>query len=355
MQLVRTGTVGDSSYAVQARGLAKTYADRGSGGTPVEAVRGVDLDVGVGETFAFLGPNGAGKTTTIAMLCALAVPTAGRAWVHGADVAAETRLVRQRVGYIFQTSSLDDGMTARQNLYVHARLYGLSRRYARQRVAELLELAGVAERARQPVRTYSGGMRRRLEIARGLLHRPRVLFLDEPTVGLDPHARVQIWDHLNSLRVRHRTTLFVTTHYLEEAEHCDRIAIIDKGRIVVSGAPARLKAAIGQDHLHLRTSDDAAVWAVAREIPELRDARTACEARTGLGGPADGEGVTLRVREASAWIPRLCESLARRGVTVYAATSAPPTLDDVFFHHTGRTIGVGTADAPAAVGSQERP
>ncbi|MGP3975639.1 ABC transporter ATP-binding protein [Streptomyces sp. 8N114] len=358
--------MGDSTYAVQARGLGKTYAGRGSGGVPVEAVRGVDLEVAPGETFGFLGPNGAGKTTTIAMLCALAAPTAGRAWVHGAEVAAEARLVRQRVGYLFQTSSLDDGMTAQQNLYVHARLYGLSRRYARRRVAGLLELAGVAERARQPVRTYSGGMRRRLEIARGLLHQPRVLFLDEPTVGLDPHARVQIWEHLNSLRAGRRTTLFVTTHYLEEAEHCDRIAIIDDGRIVVSGTPDRLKAAIGRDQLHLRTSDNAAVWEVARDTPELRDALTVRGIPDGRDAPGfprpseaphptDGEGVTLRVREASAWLPRLCGALARRGVTVYAATATPPTLDDVFFHHTGRSIGVSAAEAPAACGSEERP
>ncbi|WP_347568405.1 ATP-binding cassette domain-containing protein [Streptomyces sp. 891-h] len=355
----------DSTYAVQARGLVKTYPHGGSGGTPVEAVRGVDLEVADGETFGFLGPNGAGKTTTIAMLCALAVPTAGRAWVHGADVAAEAGLVRQRVGYLFQTSSLDDGMTARQNLYVHARLYGLSRRYARRRVARLLELAGVAERARQPVRTYSGGMRRRLEIARGLLHQPRVLFLDEPTVGLDPHARAQIWEHLNSLPGRtppggRRTTLFVTTHYLDEAENCDRIAIIDQGRIVVSGTPERLKAAIGRDQLHLRTDDNAAVCEVARNIPELREAL----ASQGPPGPSDpaksvappgGEGVALRVREASAWLPRLCAALAQRGVTVYAATATPPTLDDVFFHHTGRNISVDPTAAPALGGPVEAP
>jgi ABC-2 type transport system ATP-binding protein len=339
----------EGPLAIQARGLAKSYPIRGGGGPGgacVEAVRGVDLDVAAGETFAFLGPNGAGKTTTIAMLCALARPTGGRARVAGADVATQPQLVRRSVGLLFQNSALDPELTARQNLYVHARLYGLSRPYVRERTAALLDLAGLADRGRDPVRGYSGGMRRRLEIARGLLHSPRVLFLDEPTVGLDPHARARIWEHLRALRTRQGTTLFVTTHYLEEAENCDRIAIIDAGRIVAHGTPRDLKAAIGQGRLHLKTSDDNAAARLLR--PDRASGASGASGNGAAPGDlpsassvqVDAHGVTLGTEDANAWIPKLCAALARRGITVNSVSATPPTLDDVFFHHTGRNINV---------------
>ncbi|WP_261991947.1 ABC transporter ATP-binding protein [Streptomyces sp. MS191] len=247
-------------YAISTRGLVKSYA--GPDGTTTHAVRGLDLDVRQGETFAFLGPNGAGKSTTLALLCALARPTAGRATVAGADVLARPDQVRQRVGMLFQHSALDPDLTAEQNLHIHARLYGLRRRHARVRTTEMLDLVGLTDRRRSLVRTLSGGMRRRLELARGLLHAPRVLFLDEPTTGLDPHARAQVWEHLRALRDQHGSTLFVTTHYLEEAEHCDRLGIIDHGRLVAQGTPLALKAAIGDDRVALRTGDDAACTAM---------------------------------------------------------------------------------------------
>ncbi|MCC0093437.1 ATP-binding cassette domain-containing protein [Streptomyces flavotricini] len=322
-------------YAISTRGLVKGYA--GPDGTTTHAVRGLDLDVLQGETFAFLGPNGAGKSTTLALLCALARPTAGQATVAGADVLGRPDQVRKRVGMLFQHSALDPDLTAEQNLHIHARLYGLRRRHARLRATETLELVGLADRRRSPVRTLSGGMRRRLELARGLLHSPRVLFLDEPTTGLDPHARAQVWEHLRTLRDQYGSTIFVTTHYLEEAENCDRLAIIDHGRLVAQGTPLGLKAAIGDDRVALRTGDDTAALQIVRRT-----------APADLAVTLDAEGVSLRVPDGSAWIPRLCAALESHGIAVHAASATPPTLDDVFFHHTGRSIHTPRQQAPVS-------
>lgn len=322
-------------YAIKTHGLTKSYP--GPDGTTTHAVRELDLDVEEGETFAFLGPNGAGKSTTIAMLCALAGPTAGHATVAGADVRTQPHQVRRQVGMLFQHSALDPDLTAEQNLHIHARLYGLRRDVARRRAADVLATAGLTDRRRSPVRTLSGGMRRRLEIARQLLHAPAVLFLDEPTTGLDPHARAQIWEHLLTLRERHGSTLFVTTHYLEEAENCDRIAIIDRGRLVAQGTPLALKAAIGDDRVVLRTSEDTTAHQIVRR-----------SAPPGHSVTVDANGVCLRVPEGSSWIPRLCAALAGHGIAVHAASATPPTLDDVFFHHTGRSIhALHAGQAPA--------
>ncbi|MFI1812127.1 ATP-binding cassette domain-containing protein [Streptomyces sp. NPDC020422] len=327
-----------SGYAISTRGLVKSYPGPGGTGTGTDAVGGLDLDVHRGETFAFLGPNGAGKSTTIAMLCALVRPTSGHATVAGFDVLTRPHDVRRQVGILFQHSALDPDLTVEQNLRVHARLYGLRRREIRRRTAEVLEPAGLTDRRRSPVRTLSGGMRRRLEIARQLLHSPSVLFLDEPTTGLDPHARAQIWEHLRSLRERHGSTLFVTTHYLDEAENCDRIAIIDRGRLVAQGTPRALKEAIGDDRVVLRTGDDTrARKVVTQAAPPDRPVTV------------DGDGLWLRVPDGSGWIPRLCGALADHGIAVHAASATPPTLDDVFFHHTGRSIDAArTAPDPAA-------
>ncbi|MFF8410165.1 ABC transporter ATP-binding protein [Streptomyces omiyaensis] len=320
----RTGP-DDAGLAISTRGLVKSY--RGPDGTTTDAVRGLDLDVRRGETFAFLGPNGAGKSTTIAMLCALARPTSGRATVAGADVLAEPERVRRRVGLLFQHSALDPDLTAEQNLRVHARLYGLRRAEVRRRTAEVLDLADLSDRRRSLVRTLSGGMRRRLEIARQLLHSPGVLFLDEPTTGLDPHARARVWEHLHTLRDRHGSTLFVTTHYLDEAEHCDRLAIIDRGRLVAQGTPRGVRAEIGDDRVVLRTGDDAEARRVLGPlVPPDRSVAV------------DADGLWLRLPDGSAWIPRLCAALEVHGIAVHSASATPPTLDDVFFHHTGRSL-----------------
>src|SRR5436305_2642591 len=237
--------------AITVRGLTKDFG-------PVKAVRGVDFQVATGEVFGFLGPNGAGKTTTINMLCTLAKPTAGSAAVAGHDVVKERDDVRRNIGLVFQDPTLDNYLSAEQNLKLHAELYGLQRDLVRPRMREVLEMVGLWERKDSPVGTFSGGMRRRLEIARGMLHSPRVLFLDEPTVGLDPQTRRSIWTYIAELKEREEITIFMTTHYMDEAEWCDRIAIMDNGEIVALDAPDTLKAGVGADRVTIHTGDDQA-------------------------------------------------------------------------------------------------
>ncbi|MBS1869295.1 MAG: ATP-binding cassette domain-containing protein [Actinobacteria bacterium] len=231
-----------NSPAIEVDDLVKTYGE-------VEAVRGVSFSVARGEVFGFLGPNGAGKSTTINMLCTLARPTSGSARVSGFDVAAERDDVRRHIGLVFQDQTLDLYLTAAQNLRMHAELYGIDPGVIPARMRQMLEMVDLWERRDQPVLTFSGGMRRRLEIARGLLHSPRVLFLDEPTVGLDPQTRSSIWDYIRALQQTEGTTIFMTTHYMDEAEQCDRIAIMDRGELVVLDTPAALKASVGADRL----------------------------------------------------------------------------------------------------------
>jgi ABC-2 type transport system ATP-binding protein len=244
--------------AVTARGLAKRY-------DAVEAVRGIDLDVAPGETFGFLGPNGAGKSTTIGMLCTLVRPSAGSARVAGHDVVTERDAVRRNIGLVFQDTTLDGYLTAEQNLRLHAELYGVPRAEGGQRMRQVMEMVGLWDRRASKVRTFSGGMKRRLEIARGLLHSPRVLFLDEPTIGLDPQTRSSIWGYISELKGREAITIFLTTHYMDEAEHCDRIGFFDHGEIVVVDTPEALKASVGKDRVRIDTDDDDAAIAALRE------------------------------------------------------------------------------------------
>jgi ABC-2 type transport system ATP-binding protein len=226
--------------AIVAEGLVRKFDD-------FTAVDGVSFAVEQGEIFGFLGPNGAGKTTTIHMLCTLLRPTAGTAKVGGFDVRRQPDEVRRAIGLVFQDPSLDDKLTAWENLKFHALLYDVPRLEFKERTQEMLRLVGLEEHARRPVETFSGGMKRRLEIARGLLHRPKVLFLDEPTLGLDPQTRRHLWDHIRGLREREGVTIFLTTHYMEEADAlCDRVAIIDRGKIVALDTPEALKAQVGE-------------------------------------------------------------------------------------------------------------
>ncbi|MGB9111695.1 MAG: ATP-binding cassette domain-containing protein [Acidimicrobiales bacterium] len=305
--------------------LAKRFGD-------VEAVRGVNFSVGSGETFGFLGPNGAGKSTTISMLCTLLRPSSGWARVAGFDVATEQEAVRQRIGLVFQDTTLDDYLTADENLRFHAELYGVPRAEAPQRIEDVLNMVGLWERRKNLVRTFSGGMKRRLEIARGLMHSPRVLFLDEPTVGLDPQTRAHIWSYINELRRTERITMFLTTHYMDEAEHCDRIAIIDEGRIVASGTPEELKAQVGLDRVQLHTDDDDAAIAALKTV-------------FGLDATRSEGGLTVYVAGGEQFVPRL---FAELGVAISSVSIARPTLDDVFMAHTGRTI----RDAEATAGER---
>src|SRR5581483_7411568 len=235
--------------AVRVRGLVKRFGE-------VEAVRGIDLDVAPGETFGFLGPNGAGKSTTINILCTLAEATSGTAEVAGLDVVRDRAAVRRRIGLVFQEPTLDNYLSGEQNLRFHGELYGVDRTTAAARREVVLKMVGLWERRKDEVNKYSGGMRRRLEIARGLLHSPNVLFLDEPTIGLDPQTRKSILAYLSELHRTEKTTVFVTTHYMDEAENCDRIAIMNEGRIVALDTPDRLKAGVGNDRVQITTSDD---------------------------------------------------------------------------------------------------
>jgi ABC-2 type transport system ATP-binding protein len=301
--------------AVSVRGLKKSYGD-------LEAVRGIDLEVAPGEIFGFLGPNGAGKSTTIKILCTLAAPTAGEAKVAGFDVVTERDEVRRHIGLVFQDTTLDDYLSAEQNLKFHAELYGIPSATVRPRLQHVMEMVGLWDRRASLVQTFSGGMKRRLEIARGLMHSPRVLFLDEPTVGLDPQTRVSIWSYIRELRHKETITIFLTTHYMDEAEYCDRIAIIDNGQIVALGTPEALKAKVGKDRVVIRTADDAAAIAALASKFQL-------EAQVREGA------VTFGVENGEAFVPRL---FAELGVPIKAISVARPSLDDVFLTFTGMTI-----------------
>ncbi|MFF5990916.1 ATP-binding cassette domain-containing protein [Prauserella flavalba] len=304
------------NQAVHVRGLEKSYGD-------VRAVGGIDLDVAEGEMFGFLGPNGAGKSTAIKILCTITDATAGTAVVAGHDVRTERAEVRRNIGVVFQESTLDAYLTAEQNLRFHGELYGLPRRLLRERMDEVLELVGLTDRRHDPVLKFSGGMRRRLEIGRGLLHAPRVLFLDEPTIGLDPQTRASIWEYIALLRQRQDITIFVTTHYMDEAEHCDRIAIMNRGEIVVTDTPDALKSSVGADRVRVRTEDDPAAIAVLRE-------------RFGLDAAIHDGMVTFAVADGAQFVPRLFGEL---GIGIDTVTVTRPSLDDVFMAYTGRTMG----------------
>jgi ABC-2 type transport system ATP-binding protein len=301
--------------AISVRELTKRYG-------PVEAVRGIDFDVARGETFGFLGPNGAGKSTTISILCTLINPTSGRALVAGHDVVRQRDTVRRNIGLVFQDTTLDTYLTAEQNLRFHADLYGVPRAAVAPRMRQVLEMVGLWDRRESLVSTYSGGMQRRLEIARGLLHAPHVLFLDEPTVGLDPQTRSSIWQYINELKQREDITIFLTTHYMDEAEHCDRIAIIDHGKIVAIDTPEALKASIGKDRVQISTADD------EKAIAELRD-------RFGIEASVHEGLVTFSVESGEQFVPRLFSEL---DVPIRSVSVARPSLDDVFMSYTGRTI-----------------
>ena len=304
-----------SPAAVEVTGLEKRYGE-------VEAVRGIDFRVEPGETFGFLGPNGAGKSTTINILCTLARPTGGSARVAGHDVQTERDEVRRSIGLVFQDPTLDVDLTAEQNLRFHGELYGVPRAVLSRRIDDLLGLVGLGERRRSVVETFSGGMKRRLEIARGLLHSPRVLFLDEPTIGLDPQSRASVWDYVRALKESEDITVFLTTHYMDEAENCDRIAIMNAGRIVAQDTPEALKDAVGKDRVQITTADDEA--AIAR----LRSA-------FGIEAGMHSGAVTFAVADGERFVPRL---FAELGVAIRSVSVSSPSLDDVFLAHTGSTI-----------------
>ncbi|MGE5856362.1 MAG: ATP-binding cassette domain-containing protein [Syntrophaceae bacterium] len=286
------------------------------------AVDGVSFSVDEGEVFGFLGPNGAGKTTTINILCTLLNPTSGNASIAGFDCVRQPDEVRSSLGLIFQDTTLDAGLTAYENLKFHAYLYNLERKLTEKRIDEMLSVVELTERKHDPVKNFSGGMKRRLEIARGLLHYPRVLFLDEPTLGLDPQTRNTIWEFISELRKRERITVFMTTHYMEEAENCGRIAIIDHGRIIAEGSPTKLKETVRGDIVRLATEDNKSA---VREIRTLFS----------LDAQEENGTLSLVAEKGEELIPKLVRGLTVRTLTV---SLQKPTLNDVFLKLTGRMI-----------------
>jgi ABC-2 type transport system ATP-binding protein len=288
----------------------------------LKAVDNISFSVTEGEVFGFLGPNGAGKTTTINILCTLLSPSKGSAEIAGYDCEKNPDQVRASIGLIFQDTTLDVGLTAYENLKFHAYLYRLDRKLMESRIDEMLSVVELQTRKHDIIKNFSGGMKRRLEIARGLLHYPRVLFLDEPTIGLDPQTRNTIWDFINSLRKKEKITVFMTTHYMEEAENCDRIAIMDHGRIIALDTPAKLKETVQGDIITLFTSDN------HRAVLEI-------ERTFGVKTWTENGGLCIEAEKGDEFIPKLLNTLT---VETRSVGLKKPTLNDVFLRLTGRTI-----------------
>ena len=311
------------TLAIEAEDLRKTYPPT------VTALDGVSVAVEAGTIFGLLGPNGAGKSTTVRVLSTLTRPDSGRAQVGGIDVLADPVGVRRAIGVVGQKHGADPEATGRENLVLQGEFYGLTGRELKQRVAHSLERFGLAEAAGRQVRTYSGGMQRRLEIAMGLLHRPQVLFLDEPTTGLDPEARVQMWREIERLSVDEQMTILLTTHYLEEADRlASMLAIIDRGKVVARGTPNELKSELHGD-------------AIQVELADAGDSRAsaALSRVAGLGEVTlDGRMIRARAQNGGAAIPAVLAALDAQGVTAMAVTLARPSLDDVYLRHAGRAF-----------------
>ena len=314
---------------IETRGLRKVYrTKKGRQVTTVDAVRGIDLTVAEGEIFGFLGPNGAGKTTTLRMLSTLLAPDGGEAVIAGADLLANPREVRRRIGYVAQAGSTWDEVSAREELTLQARMYGASKADARLAADAAMDSFGLASFGDRWCKTYSGGQRRKVDIALGVIHRPRVLFLDEPTTGLDPQSRVNLWDEVNRLRDE-GMTIFITTHYLEEADQlCDRVAIIDQGTIVAEGTPTELKREVAGDVVSLVLNG------------------STMKAAEVLGGQPDiwvlegqkADSLRLRVESGSAAIQQIMRTLDSSDIELGAIELHRPSLDDVFLAKTGRSL-----------------
>ncbi len=294
----------------------------------LRAVDNLNLEVEERTIFGFLGPNGAGKTTTINILCTLLRPTSGRAFINGYDCVKDAHRVRSSIGIVFQDTTLDKDLTAYENLLFHAYLYGLKREESKKRIEELLQFMDLYDRKDEPVKRFSGGMKRRLEVARGLMHYPKVLFLDEPTLGLDPQSRAGLWEHIVRLPESHNVTVFMTTHYMDEAEVCNRMAIIDHGRIIAEGTPEELKRMVGGDVVYLRAKDNK----MAKEILKERIIADIEE--------RNGE-IFVHGVKGDVCIPEIIRIL---GEQVLSVRLQRPTLNDVFLKLTGRQIREGSPE-----------
>ena len=304
-----------ADYIITVESLVKRFG-------AVTAVDDISFNVAPGEIFGFLGPNGAGKTTTINILCTLSKPTSGRATIDGYDVVRQQSQVRQSIGLVFQDPSLDERLSGLQNMRFHAMVYNMPATVREQRIEQMLCMVELWDKRNSEVRTYSGGMKRRLELARGLLHHPKVLFLDEPTLGLDPQTRNRIWDYILEMRQREGTTIFLTTHYMDEAENADRIAIIDYGKLVAIDSPESLKRIVSQDIISVKTADN------DKAAEEIK-LRYQIEARQ------DGSEITFEVLSGEKFLPPFLKEFATK---VLSVNMRRPSLDDVFLKLTGREI-----------------
>jgi ABC-2 type transport system ATP-binding protein len=320
----------EDKIVIKTRKLTKIY----SGDT--KAVDGIDFEVKAGEIFAFLGPNGAGKTTTIKMLNTLLKPTSGKAMVAGFDVAKHPDEVRKRIGYAAQDVGVDEHATGRENLTLYGHFYRLDNATIKRRVKNILEIVGLTEYGNKMVSSYSGGMRKRLDLAMGLIHRPQILFLDEPTTGLDPQTRAHIWEYISKLVDKLGMTIFLTTHYMEEADRlANRIAIIDLGKIVTMGTADELKRSIGGDVVTLsfpESGDEARKALIGRTEAVLTGKPFVVGTK-----PTDGE-LAVYVKDGSSAAPGIMQLLDAQGIAVKTLSISRPSLDDVFLKYTGRTI-----------------
>jgi ABC-2 type transport system ATP-binding protein len=291
------------------------------------AVDKLDINVESGEIFALLGPNGAGKTTTISMLCTILKPTSGTAKVNGFDIVKEAMQVRRSIGIVFQDPSIDDRLTGRENLFMHANLYGVPASEQKTRIDNILKLVELEDRADDLMRTYSGGMRRRLELARGLIHYPKVLFLDEPTLGLDPQTRDHVWKYIRELKEAHDITVVLTTHYMDEADRLsDHIAIMDYGKIIALDTSSKLKETLEGDVVIVKANNPDAVFSLVAEKMGLQKAHI-------ING-----NVEITVKNGKSMLPRIVDMATQNKIFVESISLREPNLEDVFLHYTGRTI-----------------
>lgn len=319
------------SSAIELNSLSKTYGS-------LKAVDSVSLEIKEGSVFGLLGPNGAGKTTLISMLVTMRKPNSGNAKVNGFDIEKEAGNVRKSIGIVFQDPSLDEELTAFENLEMHAALYAVPKEIRKKRIKELIRLVGLEKNLNSQVSTFSGGMKRRLEIARGLVHHPKVLFLDEPTIGLDPQTRTSIWDYIKKLSKKENITIILTTHYMDEADSvCDNIAIIDHGKIIAKGTPSQLKNTLGGDVISIKCNNAGKCTA---ELEKNNWVKSVVQ--------HDGT-IDVRVDKGEEKIPKILLLMEKQGATVESVSLRKPSLDDVFLHYTGRTIREQEADPKAAI------
>ena len=311
-------------HAIETKQLTKAYGS-------LKAVDSLDIAVESREIFGLLGPNGAGKTTVISMLCTILKPTSGSATVNGFDIVREANKVRKSIGIVFQDPSIDDRLTGRENLFMHANLYGVPASEQKERISRILKLVELEDRADDLLRTYSGGMRRRLELGRGLIHYPKVLFLDEPTVGLDPQTRDHMWKYIKELKEAHDITVVLTTHYMDEADRLsDRIAIMDNGKIVVSDSPPKLKETLEGDVITVRANNVQALSELVNKWLGLNQTHIVDNA------------LEITVRNGKAVMPRIMELATQNKIYVESLLLREPNLEDVFLHYTGKTIRADT-------------